>query len=155
MSENNIDLMDLLDTELDNIEDLPELVTLPNCTARVRGMSIKGKETSNGNPSFGVTFELIEVVEINPIQHKKFDADPENFPKGSMVYFMMADKDAGKALSRLKAPFAETMRENGMGKLSELADQFDQLEFEIAVTARPDSSDDTRFYGDLKAAVIA
>lgn len=155
---NELNLDDLLANQsVTEVEDLPELVTLPAGVWKVKGISAKSGETQKRKPKVGVTMEVLELVELKESEKEEFDPETisEKFPEGSMAYYMFADAEGPKVLSRLKKAFGATMEANNMATFGELFDQFDQLEFFITVGRRQDADDPERFYGELQAVEIA
>lgn len=155
MSENEVVLDDLLGTNVQDVEDLPEFVTLPNGSYRLKGTSFKTGKTSTKKQKVTTFFELVSIHEMAENQPENMDTNPERYPAGSLVSFMFTDAEPAKVLSRLKKAFGDTMMENGMTSFSELADNFDNLEFDCAVVARPNQNDPNQFFGDLQIAMIA
>ena len=153
-----IDLKELLANQsVADVEDLPELLTLPAGTYILKGVSMKAGESQANNPKVGVMMEVVEVVSISALEEKN-GVTAESVPVGSNTYFNFGDKELAKVLSRLKKPFGETMEENGIGNFGELMDQFDQLSFACEVTRRkaPDfDEDDPKYFGELVLATIA
>lgn len=158
MSENELDLDDLLaNQEIEGVEDLPDMVSLPNGTYILAGVSAKSGKTGKKKPKYGITFKKVSCEEVREEGFETTDEVDEKYPADSLSYFMFSDEEPKKVLSRLKKVFGETMAEQGMSTFGQLFDQFDQLTFACDVTRRErddSTEDDPAYFTDIKKATI-
>lgn len=126
MSE-NIDIDNLLDSTLDDLEDLPEFKPYPAGVHRVQ-VSLETKEVG-GHPSVEVACKLLETAELaNPTS----DTVPADGSEASML--CMLDNEFGRGALKLVAkPIGEAL---GTGVIREVIEQAKDIECMIVTSVR-------------------
>ena len=128
MSEDtNIDIDSLLDSTLDDLEDLPEFKPFPAGAHRVL-VSFETKEIG-GHPSVEVACKMVETMELaNPTS----DTTPKAGDEASML--CMLDNEFGRgALKAVAEPLGEAL---GTGVIREVIEQTKDIECLIVTSIR-------------------
>lgn len=138
----------MLDTDVDNIEDLPEFETFAPGAYMLQAGKVKlvpadpSKEKDGG---VMLMFSNAGVMEL---------ADPEGTEAAKEGALISASFYGEFGIKRLKAVFGDAMASVGANTLREFLDQFEGLTFAAAVQNRKDKNDPTKVYNDIKSVVI-
>lgn len=134
MSDINID--ELLDTKLDDLDDLPEFKNFPPGAHQVKA-TFSQKEI-NKKPAIDLKLELIATQEL---------ADPQDvMPKEgdtSGTMFMLDNEYGVGNLKKCAAPFQEALQ---LETIRDVIDQVKDVECVVVTGLRPDKNDKEKFY---------
>lgn len=143
MSESALDNMDmdnLLDSTLDDLEDLPEFKPFPAGAHNVKA-SFSEKDI-NGNPAVELELTLIETVELS-------DPQDEMMAPGtscSTAFFLNNEFGRGN-LKKCAVPFGAAL---GFGTIREIVDGVKDVECLVLTTLRKDKNDPDKKYLNVK-----
>lgn len=132
----NMDMDSLLDTTLDDLEDLPEFKVFQPGGHKL-SVTFSQKEI-NSNPVIDISCTLIETVEL---EDKQAEADPPGTISSTPCFL---NNEFGRAqLKRLSKPFAEKF---GYSSIREVVEGVQDVEV-LAITAqRTDRLDSSKKY---------
>lgn len=146
MAENTVDLGDLLDTNLDDLADLPEFKPFPNGTHKAV-MRWEQKKIGE-SPALEMKLKAIETLELaEPGKDQPLEAGAET----SVLY--MLDNEFGQgAIKEIVAPaLAEAL---GVTQLRALIDGSQGMEVIVTTKIRM-NKDKTQSYTDVKKLMVA
>lgn len=142
---NDYDINELLDSNLDDLADLPEF---KNIQPGVHKVSIGfGTKIINDEKYVEVKVKLIETLEL---------ADPSGTPDEpgteSATIYNLSNEFGQGGLKELCKPLGESLGETSLGKILQGAEG---MEVTIVSTIRPDKKDKDRKYFGIKSLQVA
>jgi hypothetical protein len=151
-NETSVDLNDLLDTQLDDIADLPEFKNFPVGGYRC-AVTMEAKKIGSKN-AVEVQLKMLEVLELS---------DPEAVPPNvgdscNACYFHSAEYGWG-SLKKIAAQFAEVA---GSGSLKDIVAAVKGIECTVITSLRadkkhnalPENKDSPRYYLEIKELAV-
>ena len=138
---NELDL--LLDSTLDDLEDLPSFQPFPIGAHRV--LASFGLKDINGNQAATLDFTLIETIELADAS-----VTEENFPKAgdtSNTMFMLNNEFGRGNLKKCAMPFGQALE---LSSIREIIEGVKEVECIVMTGLRKDKNDPDKFYLDVK-----
>lgn len=135
----------LLDTNLENIEDLADFELFPKGVYQLMGGNVKIIE-ADGDKDSGVQLTMSNVAAI------ELENPDEEPPKEGSLLSQRFTGEFG--VKMMKKVFGDVMAKIGATTPREFLDQFEGLEFAAQISHRRDKNDKDKVYNDIKLAVI-
>ena len=134
------DLDTLLDSTLDDLEDLPEFKPFSAGTHRCLA-SFETKEI-NGKSAVELSLEMVESLELADPQ----DSMPKQGDKSNTMF--MLDNEFGRgALKKAAIPFGEAL---GVSTIRDIIEQTKSIECVVVTSLRTDKNDASKKYLQVK-----
>lgn len=133
-------MSDLLDTQLDDLEDLPEFKPFNPGAHKV--MATFAEKTINDKPAVELSMKLVETLELSDPQLKADEPGTEC----SMAFFLDNEFARGN-LKKCATPFGAALN---YGTIREIVEGVKDVECLVLTTLRKDKNDPDRFYLNVK-----
>lgn len=134
------DIDALLDSTLDDLEDLPEFKPFPSGAHQVL-VTLSMKEV-NGSQCVEMEMKAIATLELaDPSDEPLKEGDTAN------VLFMLDNEFGRGALKNIATPIGEAL---GTGVIREVIEQANDIECVVETSLRKDKKDPDRFYTNVK-----
>lgn len=137
----------LLDTDLDNIEDLPEFELFSKGIYNLVGKTVKIMEADPDNEKDGGVMFVMENAGVVELEN------PEQEPtkEGALISTAFV---GNFGMRKMKQVFGDVMTGLNCNTPREFLDQFVGAEFVAVVSHRKDKNDPDRVYNDIKNTVL-
>lgn len=132
---------DLLDTTLDDLEDLPEFKPFPPGAHKVLATFVQ--EKINDSDAIKLDLKIMETIElVNPDE----DEPPKEGDESGTIFLL--DNEYGRGnLKRLSAPFKDAM---GLTTIRSVIEEVKNIECIVITGIRKDKNDPDKKYLDVK-----
>lgn len=137
------ELDNLLDSTLDDLEDLPSFKPFPIGAHKV--LASFGTKDINGKPAVTLDFTLIETLELSDAS-----VDAADFPKAgdtSNTMFMLDNEYGRGNLKKAAMPFGAALE---LSTIRDIVEGVKEIECIILTGLRKDKNDPDKFYLDVK-----
>lgn len=134
------DMDDILDSTLDDLEDLPEFKPFPAGGHKVK-VSLEAKKV-NDNPCIEAKFKYVDCLQLADSE----DIEPKEGDEASMLFMFNNEFGRGK-FKKFAAPFAEKF---GLKSNREIVETVQDIECAIISKLRTDKNDPDKAYMDVK-----
>lgn len=141
----------ILDSNLEDLADLPEFLTPPAGAYRATILSYTPKEIG-GHEAVEVKFKLLETLELtNPVDESDPNTKPVADGTETSIAFMLDNEFGVGALKKFNAPLAASL---GVNTVREVMEGAKGLEVLIVTKVRVSKKDDRRYFDVAKIDVI-
>lgn len=137
------DLDSLLDTTLDDLEDLPSF--RPFAAGAHRCLATFEEKDINGTASIELKFKLLETLELADLNLPEKEQSKPGDESNTM--FMLNNEFGRGNLKKCAAPFAETLN---LTSIRDVIEQVREVECIIVSSIRVDKNDKDKFYLNVK-----